>query len=230
MTWICIKDRKIFFSSLENKTGVGEGWSQHGEWWWEQCPPHWCCIFHFKSMVHSFGWVPGEPFKTTQAGAYPRRNKSSLDFLKKSLLIVYEMVQNFKVNKVKQMSPNPFQWPLPTVKQRTQVNKTAKSPQRWSQVPSPFWAPLLLHTFRGLSGSGDVKAALWKEQGLGCPRGIQLGRPLPGASRDDVKTMEGNSPSPGVFCPHTQLWGHFNHVLWHSPHLRPTAKTQCDEM
>ena len=204
MTWIRIKGRKIFFFSLENKREVGEEWSQRGEWWWEQCPSHRCFIFHFKSMVHSFGWVPGEPFKTTQAGAYPRQNKSFLDFLKMSLLIVYEMVRNFKVNKVKQMSPNPFQRPLPIVEQQTQVNKTAKSPQRWSQVPSSFWAPLLRHTFRGLSGSGDVKAALWKEQGLGCPRwGIQLGRPLSGVSRDDVKSMQGNSPFPVVFRPDT---------------------------
>ena len=183
MIWIHIKGRKIFFPSLENKTGVGEGWSQRGEWWWEQCPPHWCFIFHFKSMVHSFGWVPGEPFKITQAGAYPRQSKSSLNFLKKSLLVAYEMVWNFKVNKVEQMSPNPFQRPLPTGKQWTQVSKTAMSPQRSSQVPSSFWAPLWPHIVRGLSGSGDVKAALWKEEGLGCPRwGIQLGRPLPGAS------------------------------------------------
>lgn len=224
MTWICIKSRKIFFSSLQNKTEVGQGWSQRGEWWWAQCSPHWSFIFHFKSMVHSFGWVPGEPFKITRPGAYPRQNKSSLDFLKKSLLVVYEMVWNFKVNKVEQMSPNPFQRPLPRVKQRTQVNKTAMSPQRWSQVPSSSWAPLLLHIFRGLSGSSDIKAALWKEEGLGCPRwGIQLGSPLPGASWDD-------SPSPGVFCPDIQFWGRFNHLLCHSPHLRPTAKTQYDEM
>lgn len=212
MTWIRIKGRKIFFSSLENKTEEGEGWSPHGEWWWEQCSPHWSFIFHCKSMVH-------------------RQNKSSLDFLIKSLLVVYEMVWNFKVNKVEQMSPDPFQRPLPTVKQWTQVNKTATSPQRWSQVPSSFWAPLLLHIFHGLSGSRDIKAALWKEEGLGCPRwGIQLGSPLPGASWDNVRSMEGNSPTPGVFCPDIQLWGHFNHLLCHSPHLRPTAKTQYDEM
>lgn len=141
MIWIHIKGRKIFFPSLENKTGVGEGWSQRGEWWWEQCPPHWCFIFHFKSMVHSFGWVPGEPFKITQAGAYPRQSKSSLNFLKKSLLVAYEMVWNFKVNKVEQMSPNPFQRPLPTGKQWVRQPWVPKGQAR-SLLPSgPLFGP-----------------------------------------------------------------------------------------
>lgn len=38
--------------------------SRHGVWWCkDQCLPLWCLIFHFKSMVHNFGRVPGELLK-----------------------------------------------------------------------------------------------------------------------------------------------------------------------
>lgn len=148
----------------------GQWRSQCGKWWWEQCPPQWCLIFHFKSMVHNFGWGPWGDFQNNPGQGLPQTNKSSSpNFLKESLLIVSDIFQNFKVNKVEQISPNPFRGPLPLIKQWTQVSKTAMSSQRGKQVPSSFCAPLPRHTFCGLSGSESIKAALWGQVEIGRP-------------------------------------------------------------